>query len=534
MQLRPYQQEAIQALWDYWRTAPHGRPLLSCPTGAGKSLILASVITEILNKYPKFRFLVVTHSKELVQQNALEFQKLSGILPAIYSAGLGQKNIAQVTFAGVQSLYKKPDALAFDMVIIDECHLISKNENSMYQKLLGAIEKNNPKLKIFGLTATPYRMDQGSLISSGSTFTDIAYDISVSKLISLKYLSPIISLPKESVDLKSVKTSGFDFNQIDLENAFNRQDLIKLHVEKIIEAGQNRKAWLVFCSGINHAREVSDELYKRGIAASYVTGEMPAFERDSIIKDFKNGKLQCLCNVGILTTGFNYPSVDLLALLRATKSTGLYIQMVGRGTRLAHNKTNCLVLDFGGNIERFGPIDCISVAKKQDKERVKLEVLPSKKCERCACTVAPRVLICPNCEWPFPDPTQRLEIAASNAPILNMPEVYEVLETTTKRHKKADKPDSFRIEYKVNDLKSFSEYLCFDHGGFATNTAKRKWVKLAETIPPNTVSEAVLRAHELKPIKSISVIKKNKYFEIVDFTYKTIEEVTKDQDFYNF
>jgi DNA repair protein RadD len=521
MKLRPYQEEAIQALWDSWRENPHGAPVLCCPTGSGKSLILSSIIKQISEKHPKYRFIVATHVKELVKQNADEYFNITEGRPGIYSSGLGVKQIQRVTFAGIQSIYRRKD-LEIDMLIIDECHLLSKDDNSMYQKFISNLKALNPRLKIMGLTATPMRMDQGSLVGENSTFTEIAYDISIRRLIEEGYLSPILSVAKKSVDLSGVKTSGIDYNKIDLENAFNREELIKAHVSEIIENGKDRKSWLIFCAGIKHAEDVTEELKRQGINADYVTGEMPAFVRDFKIGDFKDGKTTALVNVGILTTGFNAPQIDLLAILRATKSTSLYLQIVGRGTRTALGKRDCLVLDFGGNIDRHGPIDCVTINQKKGQES-KIGIAPSKKCERCGCVVAIRVTACPACGMEFPEGTKELELKASSAPILSKTEEYEVKNFDAKIHKKDGKPDSLRLMYYLDEYRYLSEFLCFQHGGIAARVAVKKWALAAGTHPPKTAREALERRDELKMPNKITVLKKDKYPEIVDITYKLPE-----------
>lgn len=535
MQLRPYQQEAISALWRYWQANPQGSPLLVMPTGAGKSLLLASIIQQILAKNPNLKFLVVTHVKELIEQNALEFQKLTGILPGIYSAGLGVKKLSKITFAGIQSLYKKADNIDCDLLIVDECHLISSNDDSMYQKLIKSLKDKNPKLKVLGLTATPFRMDQGALVKEGGVFDGTAYDINIARLIELGYLCPVRSLSKEQVDLSQVKTSGHDYNQIDLQGVFGRKELIQEHVKKIIEIGKDKKSWLVFCSGIDHAKEVTEELKRNNITAEYITGDTPVFERDLIIKEFKNGNIKCLCNVGVLTTGFNAPSVDMLVLLRATKSAGLYIQMVGRGTRLSPGKSFCLVVDFGGNILRHGPIDAITYKAKKDREKVGLQVATSKKCERCGCVVAVRTLVCPHCEWMFPDRVQDLELVGSDAPILSKIEEYYVKDLRVKKHQKPGKPNSIMIEYFVDEFKRFYDFLCFDHGGFATKEAHKKWIKISNWqkgwMLPRSTDEALTMLNQLKEPKSIKVIKDGKYYKILDIQYKDLKI---EQDYIDF
>jgi DNA repair protein RadD len=526
MKLYPYQEEAISALWDCWKASPQSAPIIVAPTGSGKSFIIATIIQRISAKHPKFRFLVATHTKEIVAQNSKELQALMPAEPiGIYSAGLGEKRIRRITFANVQSVYKKAKELEYDMLIVDECHLLSRDQNSMYQKLIEGLRTKNYRLKIVGLSATPMRMDQGSLIAEGSTFTDIAYDISIRKLIDEGYLCPLTSIAKAEVDISMVSTSGYDFNQKELELAFDREALIDEHCRDIIKHAGDRKHWLVFCTGVKHAKDVAEKFKELGIAADYVTGEMCNWERDVKIQGFKDGKIRALCNVSVLTTGFNFRGIDVVALLRSTKSASLYIQTVGRGTRTAPEKSSCLVLDYGGNIKRHGPIDMIQIkTKKSDKAEI--GIAPHKFCPICGCAVPTKTSFCPSCEYCFPDNTKELELKPTSAPILSQVETYEVVNTTIKRHKKMGKPDSFKIEYQCKGVfVPFADYLCFDHGGFATAAAQRKWLARGGTpYSPKTVADAFLRQNEILPVEQISVIKRGKYFEILSVKFTTAEK----------
>ncbi|CAB4203064.1 SSL2 DNA or RNA helicases of superfamily II [uncultured Caudovirales phage] len=532
MQLYQYQIDAIRALWSFWNKKPRGAPLLVCPTGSGKSYIAASIITEISKSYPEFRFLVATHTKEIVAQNSEELQKL---LPTerlgIYSAGLGSKTIRRITFANIQSIYKQAKTLKIDMLIIDEAHLVSSKDTSMYQKLISGLQDNNPRLKIMGLTATPMRLDQGSLVGEGSVFSDIAYNISIRQLIDDGFLSPIVSVSKAAPDLNRVRISGFDYNQSDLEYTFNKDQLIKSQCAEIVELGKDRKHWLIFCCGIEHAKNVTEELLSLGITADYVTGEMMPMERDLKIRGFKNEKIRALCNVGVLTTGYNHRAVDLVVLLRSTKSASLYIQCVGRGTRTAEGKNNCLLLDYGSNIDRHGPIDLVSIQRSKTGE-TKTGTAPHKKCPICGCVTAVRAAKCIVCEYIYPEATKALTINASTTPVLLQPEKIAVTQMSVRKHEKEGKIPSLRIDY-IAGIRTFSDFLCLDHEGYACTIGMQKWVKRGGGMPvPKTVDEAILRCKEIPTPSEIRVIKRGKYHEILDTYVLTAQEKEKQQENY--
>lgn len=521
MEARPYQAECIKALWSYFKKEK-GNPLVVAGTGSGKSYIISLLIESIKKVRPDFKFLIVSHVKEIIEQNAKELQK---IMPneaiGIYSAGLGSKRVRNITFASIQSIFRKAEIFKdVGMLIIDEAHLLSKDADSMYQKLILGLD--NPKLKIVGLTATPMRMDQGSLISDGSIFTDIAYEVPIRSLITWGYLCPLISKPKESVDLSSVKMSGFDFNSVDLEIAFAKDQLITKHCTEIIKNGEGRKSWLIFCSGINHAKLVSEKFCTLGVKADYITGEMVTFERDKKIEDFKNGTIKCLCNVNVLTTGFNYPGVDLVGLLRATKSASLYIQMVGRGSRTCANKSNCLVLDYGNNIETHGPVDLIQI-KKGKSNKAEVGKLPSKKCQDCGAVVGIKTKVC-LCGYEFPESSFILETKPSEKAILSEIETYKVKGFRVLIHEKPDKPQMIKVQY-YTDGGTFTDYLCFNHGGYSSQMARKKWVEKGGIVPaPSCTELAYERQDELKEPDTISVIKNGKYYEVLKLTFSDKKE----------
>lgn len=503
MELRPYQQEAISALWTFWKENPQGAPLIVAPTGSGKSCILSEICRRVLAKKPQYKILVVSHRKEIIEQNAKELCELLKEPIGIYSAGLGQKTIRRVTCGNIQSIYKKK--LEANLVILDECHLIGKKSDSMYQQFLQGFYNT----KLVGLTATPMRLDQGSLVGENATFTEICYNISISALIADGFLSPLISKrSEEKIDFSDIHKSGYDYSQEELQAKMS--PMVERHAKEILERTKDRKHILIFCSGVKHAAEISKAL---GSESDFVTGEMVPFERDRKLRQFSEGRTRYLCNCEILTTGYNFPSIDCVVLLRATQSAALYIQAVGRGSRVASGKNNCLVLDFGGNIDRHGPIDLIRIEAK-GKRKASIGVAPTKDCPTCGAIVAIKTLVCPSCEYDFPPATCKMEEMPSERPIISAPEIFTVENYNYKVHKKEGKPPSLRLVYS-SKYQEISEFLCFEHGGYASHMAERKWVFYGGNKPaPKKTEEAFTRASELKIPTKIEVLKDGKYFRI--------------------
>lgn len=339
MILRPYQSAAIGAIYGYFAEKA-GHPLVVIPTAGGKSLVMADFIKGVLEQWPDQRIVIVTHVRELIAQNHAELMTVYPEAPAgIYSAGLGLRQIdARILFAGIQSIHGKAyDVQQADLVLIDEAHLIPRKSNTIYQRFLGDLKIINPRLKIIGFTATPYRLDSGMLHEGkDALFTDIAFEVSVRELIDEGYLCPVISKSAVTeLDVTGVGTRGGEFIPSQLKSAVDRDEVTRAAVRELVTYGAARKSWLVFCSGVEHASHVAEALQALGFSCATVFGDTPTHERDRVIAAFKRGEIRALVSMGVLTTGFNAPGVDLIAMLRPTKSTGLYVQMVGRGTQLA-------------------------------------------------------------------------------------------------------------------------------------------------------------------------------------------------------
>lgn len=521
--LRTYQRAAIDGLYQFWQDTP-GNPLIVIPTGGGKSLVMAAFIREVLEAAPAERILIVTHVRELISQNFKELLTVWPQAPAgIYSAGLGVKQLhAQVLFCGIQSIHKRAyDLQRVDLVLVDEAHLIPRNSDTMYRRFIGELIQINPALKVIGLTATPYRLDSGRLDrGDGAMFDGIAYDVSVRELIDEGYLCKLTTRRTETyLDISGVAKRGGEFVPGALEAKLDDHAVTKAAVQEIVDAGKDRRAWLVFGTGLSHCRHIAEEIERHGYTAACIFGETPKAERDGLIADYRAGRIKALVNMNVLTTGFNVPHVDLLAMMRPTLSTGLYVQMVGRGTRNAPGKDNCLILDFARNIERHGPIDDPNIREpgKGDGDA------PVKVCPKCEAYVPISVMTCPDCGYEFPPPPTEAKLTkkAAMLPILSSPkpEWLPVSRVTYHRHvKDMDKPPTLRVEYHCG-ITVYREWVTIEHrGGHARDRAFHWWRARAPAMAvPTTVAEALENSHALAKPKEIAVrrVPGSKFFEVV-------------------
>lgn len=527
IQLRPYQREALDALFAHWATSK-GSALIDLPTGTGKSVVIAELVKFAADNGA--RIVIATHVRELVAQNHAEFVGMYPEMEAvtgINSASLKSRDVdKKITFASIQSIYKNAtDFLcggansAIDLIVVDEAHLMPRNDETMYRQFLKHCLICNPDCRLVGLTATPYRMDSGSLVDGdGKVFDNIVYTYNVGTAIEQGYLAPVTTrATKTHFDLSGVGTRGGEFIAGELERAVDKADVNTAAVQEIIKHGADRESWIVFCTGVNHAEHIASLIRDEGYSVGVILGDTPSERRSQMISDFKAGKIRCLCGVSVLTTGFNAPRVDLIAMLRPTQSPGLYVQIVGRGTRLAPGKKDCLVLDFAENITRHGPIDDIRVGKKKKGEAGDA---PVKTCPECETYVPAGVRFCPECSYEFPKPAPKITEVFSKAAILKR----EVADTSSnwlrvtsvnfRRHKKTGSPDSLLVEYACG-VETFRQWICLEHFGFAQTKARQWWTKMSGGArAPVTITEALERQDEIATAIEIQVRPNGKYTEV--------------------
>ena len=406
LELRDYQRRSLDALADAWRAGEDGS-LVVLPTGAGKSLVIAALAAETLARAPDARVAVVTHSRELIAQNHAELTRLWPEAPAgVYSAGLGRRDAdAQVLVCGVQSVWDKLDAVGpRDLVVVDEAHLIPRSSETRYGRLLAGLRALRPEMRVAGFTATPYRLDSGRLDEGpGRLFTRIVYEANVGDLIHRGWLSPLVcKATLTALDVADVPKRGGDYVPALLEAAVNRDAITQAAVAELVAYGRERRAWLAFCAGVAHADAVRDAVRAQGFTCETVSGDTPKRERTRIVAAFRAGKTRCLTSVGVLATGFNVPEVDLIALLRPTQSTGLYVQQVGRALRRAPGKADALVLDYAGLVRMHGPVDIVT-ARTAAAVRGREDEVRAKPCPDCGVLIPLNASTCERC-WVEPEP----------------------------------------------------------------------------------------------------------------------------------
>jgi DNA repair protein RadD len=535
-----FQEEGVDATINYFY-AKSGNPIGIFPTATGKGRIIAKLVKKILSMAPNERLIVSTFSKELILQNFLEFKELCPeISCGLYSAGLNKRDTYhQVIFCGIQSAYKKASIFGHrGLLIVDEVQAVPKEGEGMWLTFIKGLKQTNQYLKCIGFSATAYRMDSGMLIDGENRiFTDICYEYPLLKAIQEGYVCELI--PKRMTtkyDLSQVHKRGGEYMPGELERAVDIDEKNHTAVDEIVEMGKDRKSWLVFAAGNDHAKALYAEISGRGIKCALVLQDTPDAERDRAVRDIKNFNIQCLINNLIFTTGFNAKNIDLIACFRATQSEGLWTQICGRGFRLYPDKANCLMLDYTDNAGRHGPLDLIT--GRRGKEKGTGGEAPMRVCPKCQARCFAGCSECPDCAYVFPVKELDILKSSSESAILStqiLPETYDVIGMIQKFHSARIDPDNPKIKPPTMCVTystmtgPFKEWVCFSHPpGYARDKAIA-WHKERSDLPvPNTVEEALQIKYPCPT--SVTVRKKDKFWEVlsVDFTKKEHIEIEEE------
>jgi DNA repair protein RadD len=549
--LRWYQSEAVSRLFAYLNEKL-GAPIICAATGSGKSLIIAAIILEAIKIFSETRIIVLSHVKEILQQDA---EKLISIMPhapaGIYSASLKKRQfIHPIIFGGIHSVYDKAHLFGKrHLLIIDECHMVQGKNLGMYGRFISDLKAINPNMRIIGLTATDYRASTGLLTDGeGKIFDDVVYEITIPTLIDEGYLTPPVGKHLVTqADMTGVKMLGDDFNQKQMAERFSKLEFIEAVIKEDLPYFEGRKTIALFCPTIEIANHVAQCMNSHGIPCEAMHGDMTDEDisnKDDIRADklrrFKSGELRALASVGMLTVGTDIPNMDCLVLLFATQSPGLLAQVIGRGFRVVYAnghpqdtkeqrraaiaagpKPNFLCLDHGGNLERHGGV--ADIQKPQQKKKGQRKALPKAKhkvCEICRTSNTLEALTCIICGSTLKierDPTTNLSLEASNADIMGTPfsrgeiaQWFDVEDVKYSRHVK-QKSEMLRITYHSGILQ-FDEYKMMSWLG-------EWWAARSSPPKPKTVHDALKLCDTLKKPKRVQVRKKDKFYEILRYEF---------------
>lgn len=521
---RYYQTEADEAIFQFFRDHPDPdrNPVVAMPTGTGKAVQIAMFCKRVLTTWPGQRITMLVDSKELVAQNADKLRSLWPQAPlGIYSSGLKSKQYSMpITFAGIQSAVKNPHLFGHqDILIIDECHMVSPEEEGNYKKFINFLKQRNPFLRVIGLSATIYRLGLGMITDNG-IFTDVCYDITTmeafNRLLDEGFLCPLIPMETKVVmDVKGVRKQGGDFKEKDLHSKFVTREITEAALREMMEAtwGKRRKT-MIFAIDIEHCELIHEILQGWGVRSGYVHSKMTG-DRDDVIgafKTFGDNGIDYLINKDILTKGFDFPALDCLVLLRPTMSPVLHVQMLGRLTRPFYLpgidlsttegrlyairnslKPNGLVLDFAGNTQRLGPMNDPKIPKRKGDGAGDI---PIKTCSHCGCMAHISARVCINCgeefnfEVKITPNASTTELIVRDEPQVEWFDVQRV-EYSAHNMNRPDKIPTLKVNYYCG-VRRFPEWICLEHYGNSIQRKAHKWWReRSPWEPPPSVAEAI-------------------------------------------
>ena len=521
---RWYQTEAIEAVWDYVRGSD-GNPCVELPTGAGKSIVIARLMLDTVAW--NGRVVLLAHRKELLEQTAEKIRSLQPTIDVgVYSAGLKRRDTEHdVLVAGIQSVYNRADEIGSrDVIIVDEAHLIPTEGDGMFRRFIADAQIVNPNVRVIGLTATPYRLKDGMVCGDENILNEICYSVGVKQLIAQGYLCELTSKATAAKCVSDgVSVRGGEFVASELQSRLTGDEgLVRATCDEIIARTADRNSVLVFTSGVEHGRMVEANLSAKCDSVEYLDGETDANTRAEILDAFKNGDVRFLVNIDVLTTGFDAPNVDCVAMLRPTLSPGLYYQMVGRGFRLHDSKSDCLILDFGQNVERHGPVDKITIAPTVTRTG---GTAPTKTCQKCDEILPAGVLVCSACGHEFPPPEIKHDAKPTEYAIISgEPRTGHVRAVWYHVHEKRGNPDApktLRVDYSIGFNDTVSEWICCEHDGFARKKAEKWWNERCGVPCPYTAAEAVkiAQAGFLRKPDTIEIEPDGKYQRVKSATF---------------
>jgi DNA repair protein RadD len=559
-QLRPYQKTANNSIFDYYRQGQTGNPLVALPTGTGKALCIAALISAIYNKRNTIKIIMATHNKELVFQNWEETVNYDDSLPlGVYCAGLNRKEVSQITYGSIQSMSSKVSLFGhIDLIVIDEAHRISNKKDTAYQKFITALREVNPNLRVVGYTATPWRLGEGKL-TDGDLFSDITCDLTVGDeflwFIEEGYLVDIVSKATQTVlDVSDVQIRGGEFVPSQLQKAVDKQEITYNALCEALPYINAFNSVIIFASGIEHSDHIAEMLNSEfDIPAISVHSKIHETLRDDAIEKYKSGDYKVIVNNNILTTGFNHPELDLMIDLSPTASSALHVQKNGRLTRpfyakefdldekegrlasiKASQKPYAMLLDYAGNIMRNGKINAPRIPRKKGDGGG--GEAPVKSCPACLTLHHTSRRICNTeniltgviCEHEFEFKT-KLTVEAANESVIkrNVEPVMDWFHVTSvsyaqKVSTKDKKTPMLVVTYQCA-MNRFSEYVLLEHEGFAKSNAKKWWrQRQIDGVPPipETVIEALEHSSKLLTPKMIYVETNTKYPKIKEFAFE--------------
>jgi DNA repair protein RadD len=519
MILRNNQKRTLTKLYDWFRCNAEGNPVVDACVASGKSVLIAQLCKDAAFGFDtNSRVLMIVPSKELCEQNLSKLEVLAAeLVIGVCSASLGRDETyadTDVIIGTIGTLSRRGAKLGkFELVIVDECHLISRENSGVYRQLINTLTQINAHLRVIGFTGTPYR-GNGIWLTDGKDrlFTDIAARLTMRELLDDGYLSPLVNAETGThISGDGLRISAGDYVISDLAARIDQPGINETISEEIVRIGQTRNRWLVYGVTRKHATHLRDAIRSFGVSCELITGETPKKERESIIKAFRAGRIRCISNVACLTTGFDVPELDYIALVRNTRSPVLAVQIAGRGMRLAPGKENQIK------------------GRKAPERRDNVQAnVTTKVCDNCGAVNPIAATNCHCCGQVFTRPVSKVNTRASNAPILSNGQP-DIKEWTVDRmlcfpKRSASGNDYLQIVFHCG-CERVTDCLMIGAHGFAGHMAETRWRQYTDASEyPRNAGEAYRLLQEsvvqLRRVASVTVDVAKRYPEIKSVTYE--------------
>lgn len=521
MNLRPHQIRALDDLWTALQCETS--VLLEAPCAFGKTIVLSKIIQRLLRENPGFRVLVLVDREVLATQTQ---DKLLAIAPELtLDVGIVCASVAKtkdphkrVTIASRQSLVGMLNRFEpVHLTVVDECHLmaICKEGQSeppdQFGKIIQTLREYRPTMRLLGVTATPYRLNDGHIYGDKNApgclpyWSQVHHRCTVSELQSEGYLVPLtgktVTPQQWKDDIQNVGTVAGEYNLGRLSDLMERGIYIQAAVDAWQQHASDRKKTLAFCVTIQHAEKLAAAFNAAGIPSLAIHSELDDLEAYAHMQALKDGTAKVFCSVAKLTTGLDVVDIDCILMARATKSTALYKQKLGRGQRTAPGKTDCLVIDLVGNNHEHGT-DLDRLKVRWNRGGGKAGEASSKECPDCAADLHLAIRVCPECGYEYPRNEKEAEapemIDAEYG--IQPPEEMQVLEMFMTKHMSKQTGKNLlkiRLEMKNQFGSMVTGYLwlCFPedgYSGYAVEKGKKLWYVLSGSDRyPASVAEAL-------------------------------------------
>jgi DNA repair protein RadD len=508
-ELRDYQEQAIRAIWSELSLSQKALCVMS--TGSGKSIVIAGLVKKAIEAKPDIKILILFNKITLLEQLADKFKELLGFdQVGIYCSTSGEWDLSkQVTVGSIQSMSE--DKLNFNLIIIDECHNLNESSGK-YIKFTQAQLDQNPKTKVVGFTATPFRFD-GYIYGKDKFWPKPCFERGLSYFIDKKMLvMPIAKQPDHLIDISKLRVRSGEYVQSDVDAQTLNKQFAERQVADALMRAAGRKKIVWFCSSIKHAELIKDTLLAASEKAVCIHSALDWDCRDKALLDFTQGDARHLTFVSIVSEGFDYPPIDCVVLMRPTKSPVLMVQTCGRGLRPSDGKENCLILDYANVISTLGPLDAPVI---RTNKRGKSIAKPTQKvCPSCRAYLPINAQKCFSCGYEYPKlNAAKIDLIANqDINLIGKRELktMRVKNVTMEYHKSSNGNDCVKIMYWPD---SFLDYPIVEYFSWASDFSLKKFqiraIEMNIELKADALTQSLMRIGRVP--YSIEYVMENKY-----------------------